>query len=595
MPRGRRLWLGAAFGLLTLEAAAAIVVALAARDDAAPRGWSTPVVVVPPRLPSLPSTIVPAPASVPATADRPASAKPASAAPAPRPALVLPGAASTVPAPKPSLGGSRFELPNTGSDTAPVAASPVRDPAPGTQSAPVIPLAPIKPAAAPAEPRAALDPTPDGLSAGPASAVAAASFERIATEIPPPSSPQASAQLSAGGETTVATPAIIETASLRQSEPLARALAAAPVSTAGDEGRSASAIAGPENGGDRALAASPPAVASASHRPDPMAGVIPEPEPVAVASARIDDAPTRLPGPHAELALRMDQAVPAPLFVAALSDDGSQALAEHSAEPLRVTDLTDIFARLDEAGALGEKVEILIRRLPADLADTRSDEIRKTVFLRALVPIIVAENEKTMARRRLVLARAGEMERADLAEDPEIQDIAREMELERFDLDELLSRLDAVPPSLALAQAAQESGWGTSRVAQAGNALFGEMRFASETGPNGITRVVARVREFDHLPASVAAYIHNLNTHAAYADFRRERARLRAAGAMPTGHALARYLGRYSELGHAYIRMVRAVIRDNDLEAYDVVGGDAAARFGSGRAARPATGERDGY
>jgi Bax protein len=140
---------------------------------------------------------------------------------------------------------------------------------------------------------------------------------------------------------------------------------------------------------------------------------------------------------------------------------------------------------------------------------------------------------------------------------------------------ELLRRIDVVPVSLALAQSAAESGWGTSRFARRGNALFGQWTWDQAAGIIPSNRDEGRshaVRAFRRLSNSVRAYVHNLNVSNHYKDFRVARAALRRAGPPngAWGHALAGYLGAYSEEGPEYIRKVRLIIRANDFGDFEV-------------------------
>ena len=125
----------------------------------------------------------------------------------------------------------------------------------------------------------------------------------------------------------------------------------------------------------------------------------------------------------------------------------------------------------------------------------------------------------------------------------------------------LLERVDTVPASLALAQSIVETGWGASAPARRSNALFGMI------GGDGTD--TARLAGFDSLYASVAAYVHNLNTYGAYGDFRRQRAAQRVEGRAPDGHALANTLQRYSELGAEYTRHIQGVIEREGLRLFD--------------------------
>ena len=136
----------------------------------------------------------------------------------------------------------------------------------------------------------------------------------------------------------------------------------------------------------------------------------------------------------------------------------------------------------------------------------------------------------------------------------------------------LIRRVDVIPPSLALAQAAEESGWGTSRFARQGNAIFGQWTTAD--GPGLVPRERDedkdhKVRIFGKLIDSVRAYMLNLNTHRAYRELRRARAALRRAGEPLNGHTLARFLHRYSERGADYVSAIRTMIEANGLDRLD--------------------------
>jgi Bax protein len=136
---------------------------------------------------------------------------------------------------------------------------------------------------------------------------------------------------------------------------------------------------------------------------------------------------------------------------------------------------------------------------------------------------------------------------------------------------ELLRRVDVVPPSLAIAQAIIETGWGASAAARRLNALYGQL------GGDGSS--VARLASFANIQESVAAYVHNLNTHFAYAGFRDLRQRMRAAGQPIDAEKLAATLTRYSELGAVYTREVQGLIRRERLAEYDAARLAAAQRL----------------
>jgi Bax protein len=205
---------------------------------------------------------------------------------------------------------------------------------------------------------------------------------------------------------------------------------------------------------------------------------------------------------------------------------------------------------------------LIVERLPRDMGALDSSDMRKSVFIKTLLPLLLMENERLLAER----ARLEDVLAAGADASPADRDWLAEL-AERYDVEparsrELLRRVDAVPVSLALAQAAMETGWGTSRVAQAGQALFGQMVFRSADDDG-------RVRKFEQLEHAVAAYAVNLNTHRAYADFRRAREQARREARPLDGHALAQHLQRYSERGMDYVRDIRSLMRVNGLRPLD--------------------------
>lgn len=136
----------------------------------------------------------------------------------------------------------------------------------------------------------------------------------------------------------------------------------------------------------------------------------------------------------------------------------------------------------------------------------------------------------------------------------------------------LLKRVDIIPPSLALAQAANESAWGTSRFARLGNNFFGQWCFTKGCGIVPSRRgkgEIHEVRKFNSPLESVKAYIHNLNTQHTYQPLREIRAKLRAEGKFPSSLELAKGLVNYSARKHAYVKELQHMIRYNKLEAYD--------------------------
>jgi Bax protein len=152
--------------------------------------------------------------------------------------------------------------------------------------------------------------------------------------------------------------------------------------------------------------------------------------------------------------------------------------------------------------------------------------------------------------------------------------LAAQYEVPEGDLDELQRRVDVVPASLALAQGAEESGWGTSRFARQGNAVFGQRTFRKGDGLVPLRRAQGQryeVKAFNSLYTSVRSYVWNLNTHFAYKSFRSKRAALRNGGKPLNGYALTGTLERYSERGKKYIDTIRVIMRANRLHDFDDV------------------------
>lgn len=214
-----------------------------------------------------------------------------------------------------------------------------------------------------------------------------------------------------------------------------------------------------------------------------------------------------------------------------------------------------------------------------DFTDYEAGTERKEAFFGYFLPIIQEENAKIAEVRKELVAWHSDQDSIGWWDEGTIEDIAADYRMDDFDVtdqaawDELLSRVDIVPPSLALSQAANESAWGTSRFATKGNNYFGQWCFEKGCGlvPNsrdsGKTHEVA---DFDSPQQSVERYMQNLNQHPAYAPLRKVRTTLRANGQPVTGYALAAGLGKYSERGVEYIEELRAMMRHNELAKHDL-------------------------
>ena len=218
---------------------------------------------------------------------------------------------------------------------------------------------------------------------------------------------------------------------------------------------------------------------------------------------------------------------------------------------------------------------IYVENLPTDLAELTSPQERKRVFIATMLPLILRVNEEILADRERVLSLKDQIDvgvELQEADHSWLHTVAERYEAGPYEFADLMQRIDIVPPSLALAQAAEESGWGTSRFAQEGNALFGQYTFKEGFGMEPLERSDDRqhfIKVYSSLIDTVRSYMHNLNYHSAYREFRQQRAALRIAGRPVTGDDLAKELRRYSERGNDYIRTLRQIIRVNALDRLD--------------------------
>jgi Bax protein len=206
---------------------------------------------------------------------------------------------------------------------------------------------------------------------------------------------------------------------------------------------------------------------------------------------------------------------------------------------------------------------------------------RKREFFAFVKPYVDQINSE-LATHRAILENAREKLVAGKALDTAEQ-IALPVLAQRYDvplaeppsvefLDALLMRVDVLPPSMVLAQAASESAWGTSRFARRGNALFGQWCYKDDCGLVPARRsddAAHQVRRFKTVMDSVRAYFRNINTHWAYRPLRRMRAELRRETGVLRGVELAEGLVRYSERREAYVEEIRNIIRTNKLGSLD--------------------------
>jgi len=222
---------------------------------------------------------------------------------------------------------------------------------------------------------------------------------------------------------------------------------------------------------------------------------------------------------------------------------------------------------------------ILIDRNPLpDFSHYTQVKEKKSAFFDYILPLVKHSNQLVIEDRKQLESLAAEVgelsffQRRTLIELAEDYYVDRENRSDLQVIEQLRLRVDPVPPSLALAQAAIESAWGTSRFAVQGNNLFGQWCYKKGCGLVPLRRnsgTQHEVAKFDTVSESVGSYIRNINTHRAYQDLRVSRAQLRTERGSASGHQLAENLLEYSELREKYVHEVQAVIRINKLARYD--------------------------
>ena len=215
---------------------------------------------------------------------------------------------------------------------------------------------------------------------------------------------------------------------------------------------------------------------------------------------------------------------------------------------------------------------IYFTQFPKDLDEIQSVQLKKETFIKIVLPLIVAENEKILDDR----FKLKNITSKRITTDDEKQWLRQkflEYKVKKSNIEELKIRMDIIPTSIALAQAAKESGWGTSRFALEGNAIFGQWTWNGQ----GIEPLLKdksknhKILRFPILRASVKAYKNNLNTHKGYVKFREKRKNLRDKNKKINGLELAKTLGNYAESGSEYIKILAQIIVQNRLMDFEPV------------------------
>ena len=213
---------------------------------------------------------------------------------------------------------------------------------------------------------------------------------------------------------------------------------------------------------------------------------------------------------------------------------------------------------------------VALTLLPNEIRMIENTKKRKEFFIQIVLPLILKENNNIKLDRKRLFSIINKSNNTNL-EKKWLQKKYKQYGIPSKDLSILKIRMDEIPVSLAIAQAAKETGWGTSRFAQEGNALFGQWTWSGEgLKPKDSEKDDGhKVMKFNILQASVRAYQRNLNTHSSYKDFREARAKLRDKGISLDSLVLSNYLDQYAETGEKYVEVLQKIIKQNNLKDFD--------------------------
>tara|TARA_B100001094_G_scaffold157181_1_gene152153 strand:- start:1533 stop:2609 length:1077 start_codon:yes stop_codon:yes gene_type:complete len=213
---------------------------------------------------------------------------------------------------------------------------------------------------------------------------------------------------------------------------------------------------------------------------------------------------------------------------------------------------------------------VALTLLPNEIKMIESTKKRKEFFIQIVLPLVLKENNNIKLDRKRLFGIINKSNNTTL-EKKWLEKKYKQYGIPSKDLSILKIRMDEVPVSLAIAQAAKETGWGTSRFAQEGNALFGQWTWSGEgLKPKDADKNQGhKVMKFNVLQASVRAYQRNLNTHSSYKEFRQARAQLRDQGKPLDSLKLAEYLNEYAETGNEYVEVLQKIIKQNELKDFD--------------------------
>ena len=213
---------------------------------------------------------------------------------------------------------------------------------------------------------------------------------------------------------------------------------------------------------------------------------------------------------------------------------------------------------------------VALTLLPAEIKMIENTKKRKEFFIQIILPLILKENNNIRVDRKRLFNIINKSNNTEL-EKKWLSQKYKQYGIPSKDLSILKIRMDEIPVSLAIAQAAKETGWGTSRFALEGNALFGQWTWSGEgLKPKESEKSEGhKVMKFNVLQASVRAYHRNLNTHSSYQEFRFARAKLRDQGKELDSLILSEFLDEYAETGEKYVEVLQQIIEQNNLKDFD--------------------------
>ena len=215
---------------------------------------------------------------------------------------------------------------------------------------------------------------------------------------------------------------------------------------------------------------------------------------------------------------------------------------------------------------------IYFTQFPKDLHELQSTRLKKETFIKIVLPLVVAENERILADKEK-LEKVSDKKFTTDQEKQWLRQKLLEYKVKKGNIEELKFRMDIIPTSIALAQAAKESGWGTSRFALEGNAIFGQWTWSGQ-GIAPLDRESNKnhkILKFPILRASVKAYQNNLNTHKSYSKFREKRFNMREKNKNISGLELTETLNNYAQTGSEYTKILVQIIKQNRLTDFEKV------------------------